>query len=73
MDVAPGNRYADSQSGVQHEAAHAKFWTTGKLNSLDSADTRKHSEVAQPKVGAFQAGNAAKPQAGNSDINRSHS
>lgn len=41
----PAYRYADFQSVIQHEAAHAKFWATGKLNHLDRVDTGKDSKV----------------------------
>ena len=41
----PVYRYADFKSVVQHEAAHAKFWATGKLNHLDRVDTSKNSQV----------------------------
>ena len=41
----PAYRYADFKSVVQHEAAHAKFWSTGKLNHLDRVDTSKDSKA----------------------------
>jgi len=37
--------YADFQSVVQHEAAHAKFWATAALNYLDDVDTSENSKV----------------------------
>ena len=37
--------YADYQSVVQHEAAHAKFWATGSLNYLDDVDISENSKV----------------------------
>ena len=41
----PAYNYADFQSVVQHEAAHAKFWATGELNYLDGVDTSENSKV----------------------------
>jgi hypothetical protein len=41
----PAYNYADFQSVVQHEAAHAKFWATGSLNYLDDVDTSENSKV----------------------------
>ena len=41
----PVYNYADFQSVVQHEAAHAKFWATGSLNYLDDVDTSENSKV----------------------------
>ena len=41
----PSFTYADFQSVVQHEAAHAKFWATGKLNYLENVDTSESSEI----------------------------
>jgi hypothetical protein len=41
----PAYNYADFQSAVQHEAAHAKFWATGSLNYLDDVDTSENSKV----------------------------
>ena len=41
----PAFNYADFQSVVQHEAAHAKFWATGSLNYLDDVDTSENSKV----------------------------
>jgi hypothetical protein len=41
----PAYNYADFQSVVQHEAAHAKFWATGALNYLDDVDTSENSKV----------------------------
>ena len=41
----PAYRYPDFQSVIQHEAAHAKFWATGKLNYLDGVDIGKNSKV----------------------------
>ena len=41
----PVFNYADFQSVVQHEAAHAKFWATGSLNYLDDVDTNENSKV----------------------------
>jgi hypothetical protein len=41
----PAYNYADFQSVVQHEAAHAKFWATGALNYLDGVDTSENSKV----------------------------
>ena len=41
----PAYKYADFQSVVQHEAAHAKFWATGSLNYLDDVDTSENSKV----------------------------
>jgi hypothetical protein len=41
----PALRYADFHNVVQHEAAHAKFWATGKLNFLDDVDTSETSRV----------------------------
>ena len=41
----PAYRYADFLSVIQHEAAHAKFWATGKLNHMDRVDTGKDSAV----------------------------
>ena len=41
----PAFNYADFQSVVQHEAAHAKFWATGSLNYLDDVDISENSKV----------------------------
>ncbi len=41
----PAYNYADFQSVVQHEAAHAKFWATGSLNYLDDVDSGENSKV----------------------------
>ena len=41
----PSFTYADFQSVVQHEGAHAKFWATGELNYLDNIDTSESSEI----------------------------
>ena len=41
----PAYNYADFQSVVQHEAAHAKFWATGSLNYLDDVDTSENSKA----------------------------
>jgi len=41
----PAFNYADYQSVVQHEAAHAKFWATGSLNYLDDVDISENSKV----------------------------
>jgi hypothetical protein len=41
----PAYNYADFQSVVQHEAAHAKFWASGSLNYLDDVDTSENSKV----------------------------
>ena len=41
----PAYNYADFQSVVQHEAAHAKFWATGSLNYLDDVDISENSKV----------------------------
>jgi hypothetical protein len=41
----PAYNYADFQSVVQHEAAHAKFWATGSLNYLDDVDIGENSKV----------------------------
>ena len=41
----PAFTYADFQSVVQHEGAHAKFWATGELNHLENVDTSESSEV----------------------------
>ncbi len=41
----PAYRYADFQSVIQHEAAHAKFWATSKLHHLDRVDTGKDSKI----------------------------
>ena len=41
----PAFNYADFQSVVQHEAAHAKFWATGSLNYLDDVDISVNSKV----------------------------
>jgi hypothetical protein len=38
-------RYGDFHNVVQHEAAHAKFWATGKLNFLDDVDISENSKV----------------------------
>ncbi len=37
--------YNDFESVVQHEAAHAEFWATGKLKHMDRVDTGKDSKV----------------------------
>ena len=41
----PAFNYADFQSVVQHEAAHAKFWATSSLNYLDDVDISENSKV----------------------------
>jgi hypothetical protein len=41
----PAFTYADFQSVVQHEGAHAKFWATGELSYLENVDTSESSEV----------------------------
>ena len=41
----PAFHYADFVSVIQHEAAHAKFWSTGELNYLDNVDTTENSKV----------------------------
>ena len=41
----PAHRYADFQSIIQHEAAHAQFWATGKLKHMDRVETGKDSKV----------------------------
>lgn len=41
----PDFTYADFQSVVQHEGAHAKFWATGELNYLENVDTSESGEV----------------------------
>jgi len=41
----PAFRFADFQSVLHHEGAHAKFWATGELNYLANVDTSENSEV----------------------------
>ena len=41
----PAFRFADFQSVLHHEGAHAKFWATGELNYLKNVDTSENSEV----------------------------